>query len=151
MASTRPVRMPMALAMRRFCVTRASRDRARFFQDQRQQGDNQQAEHDDPDPVVGQQYAAIEFDRAAHPARVPHLLVGRAEDRAHELLQNQAEAPGRQQRFERATIEKTDDAAFDRDSERSRDQKGHRNGDRQRQVETGGNVVRKISCTTKVV
>ena len=47
------------------------------------------------------------------PARVLHLHVLGAEDRAHGLHQDQADAPGGQQRLQRAAVEPADDAALE--------------------------------------
>ena len=52
-------------------------------------------------------------------------LVG-AEDGAHRLLQDQREAPGGEQRLERAAVEEADDAALDRDADRAGDEEGER-------------------------
>ena len=45
-----------------------------------------------------------------HPRRVLDLHVLRAEDRAHRLDQDQADAPGREQRLERPAVEEADHA-----------------------------------------
>ena len=50
----------------------------------------------------------------------------RAEDAAHQLLQHQADAPGGQQGFERAAVEKADDAALQRRTHERSGHEGHR-------------------------
>ena len=111
-----------------------------FFHDHHQQPEHQQGKHDDPDPVVGQQHAALELDRAGHPRRVADLAIGGTEDRAHELLQHQTQSPGGKQGFQRPAVQKTDDAAFDGDPERAGHQESGGNGDEQRQVESGRRI-----------
>ncbi len=89
---------------------------------------------------------------AGHPGRVADLAVGRAEDGAHRLLEDQRYAPGGQQRFQRPAVEEADDAALDGDADGAGDEEGERQGDRQRPVERGpGSASRMTSWTTKVV
>src|SRR5690606_41000426 len=51
-------------------------------------------------------------------------LVGRPEDGADRLLDDQRQAPGGEQRLERAAIEPADDAAFDGDADERGDEEG---------------------------
>ena len=124
--------------MRRFCVTaRISRPSARVAQHGEQDGEHRQREADDPEPVIGDGDLP-ELERAAHPGGIADLAVGRAEDGAHRLLQDQRQAPGREQRFQRAAVEEADDAALDQDADRAGDQEGQRHRDQQRVVEQAG-------------
>ena len=63
---------------------------------------------------------------------VADLAVGRAEDGADRLLQDQRYAPGGEQRLERTAVEEADDAALDGDADRAGDEEGERDGDEQR-------------------
>ena len=124
--------------MRRFCVTaRISRPERRVAQHREQDGEHGQREAEDPEPVIGDGDLP-EFERAAHPGGIADLAVGGAEHGAHGLLQHQREAPGRQQRFQRAAIEKADDAAFDQDADGPGDEKRQRHRDQQRVIEQAG-------------
>ena len=97
------------------------RHRAHFQADPReaqhgeQSHEHQQREDDDPQPVIGDGDAA-EVEGAAHPGRIADVLVGRAEDRAHRLLQDQRQAPGGEQGFQRPAVEEADDGALDQDA-----------------------------------
>ena len=93
------------------------------------QCENHEREDDDCDPVICQHQSADGLIGPTHPARAGDLTVGRPEDRANQLLQDQAEAPGREQGLQRPAVEKPDDAVFDRDAERARDQESHGNRD----------------------
>ena len=55
----------------------------------------------------------ITLDAAREPARVLDRHVLGAEDRAHRLLQDEADAPGREQRLERPAVEEADHAALE--------------------------------------
>jgi hypothetical protein len=92
---------------------------------------------EDPEPVIGDGDLP-EFERAAHPGGIADLAVGRAEHGAHGLLQHQREAPGREQRFQRAAVEKADDAALDQHAEGAGDEERQRHRDQQRIVEQAG-------------
>src|SRR5260221_306118 len=81
-------------------------------------------EDDDPEPVERDRQRVPEVDLAGHPARARHLAVGRAEDRAHRLLQDHAEAPGHQQRLERSAVEEADQAALEQHAQRAGEQEG---------------------------
>ncbi len=52
------------------------------------------------------------------------LAVGRAEDGTHRLLQDQRDAPGGQQRFERPAIEVADDDALDDQADEAGEEEG---------------------------
>ena len=82
---------------------------------------------------VGQQLQA-----AAHPRRVLHAHVLRAEDRAHQLLQHQADAPGGQQGFERAAVQEADHPALQDRAHQRRCAEAHRNGRHQVPAEQRG-------------
>ena len=56
------------------------------------------------------------------------LHVVRAEGQAEELLEDQRDAPGGEQRFERAAVEEADDAALEDDA----DERGHDEAERER-------------------
>jgi hypothetical protein len=60
-----------------------------------------------------------DLERAAHPGRVADLAVGRAEDGTRRLLQDQRDAPGREQGVERTPIQPLDHRAFDQDADRA--------------------------------
>ena len=96
-----------------------------------------QREAQNPEPVVGDRDLS-EFERAAHPGGIADLAVGRAEHGAHRLLQHQRQAPGRQQRLQRAAVEKANDASLNQDTDRTGDDEGQRHGDEQRVVEQRG-------------
>ena len=137
-ASMRAVRMPIEAAIWRFCVTARISRPSRVKRSIASSADeHRQREHDDPHPVVGDGDAA-ELERAAHPRRIADLLVGRAERGAHRLLQDQRDAPGGEQRFQRAAVEEADDAALDQDADEARDQERERHRDEQRIVEQAG-------------
>ena len=55
-----------------------------------------------------------------------------AEDRAHRLLQDQRNAPGREQRFQRSAVEKADDEALDQHADEPGNDEGQRQRDRER-------------------
>ena len=76
-----------------------------------------------------------DFERAAHPRRIADLLVGRAERRAHRLLQDERQPPGGEQGFQRTAIKEADDALLDQDADESGKEKRERHGDEQRIVE----------------
>ena len=106
--------------MARFCVTaRISSPSRREAQHRQQRDKHREREADDPQPVIGDGDAA-EIEGAAHPGRVADLAVVRAEDGAHRLLQDQRQAPGGEQRFQRPAVEEADDAALDRDADGAR-------------------------------
>ena len=65
-------------------------------------------------------------------------LVGGTEDRSHALLNDQREAPGREQRFQRAAIEEADDPSFDRDASSRRDKERGRDRDQERPLHQTG-------------
>src|SRR6185437_8551072 len=96
------------------------------LQHEAEHAQHDETEHQNDQPVVGDERAADQLEPAGHPARVGDGFVRRAEDRADELLQDEADAPGRQQRLERPRIEETDDAALQGDAERAGHQKRHR-------------------------
>ena len=137
-ASTRPVRMPMAAAMRRFCVTaRICRPSGAADQHEEQRREDQQAEDDDPDAVVGDGEPA-EIERAAHPGGLPtSRLLGPKIVRTA-CCRMSADAPGGQQGFQRPAVEEADDAALDGDADRAGEQERRGNGDQQRQSKAPG-------------
>ena len=151
-ASTRPVRMPIDAAIARFCVTaRISSPRWVKRSSASSSDEDHQREDDDPEPVVGDGDVA-DLERAAHPGRIADVLVGRAEAGPHRLLQDQRNAPGREQRFERPAVEEADDAAFDQDADGAGDDEGERDGDRTANSRTAPGLWARInSWTTKVV
>ena len=61
-----------------------------------------------------------ELEGAGHEVRRADLAVGRPEGGAHRLLQDQADAPGGEQRLERPAVEEADDAALDGDADQRR-------------------------------
>ena len=134
-ASMRLVRMPIEAAIARFCVTaRISRPRRVKRRSAEQAHEDQQREDDDPEPVVGDGDVP-EIERAAHPGRVADVLVGGTEGGAHRLLQDQRQAPGREQRLQRPAVEEADDAALDQDADEAGNDECERNGDGKRIVE----------------
>ena len=60
-----------------------------------------------------------DLQRAQHPLRQFDADFARAEHRAIGLLQDQAQAPGREQRIERALVEMADQRPFDQHAERA--------------------------------
>ena len=102
----------------------------RVAQHRHQGGQHHGREHDDVQPVIGDGQAA-EHVGAAHPGRRRHLAVGRPEDRAHHLLENERQPPGREQRFQRAAIEEADQRPLDHHADAPDDQEGQRNGEHQ--------------------
>ncbi|KAI9877602.1 MAG: hypothetical protein M1823_007079, partial [Watsoniomyces obsoletus] len=75
-------------------------------------GKDGKREDDDPQPVIGDRQAA-KLERAGHPGRVADFAVGRPEQGADALLQDERDAPGGEQRFQRPAVEPADDAALD--------------------------------------
>ena len=114
-ASTHGVRMPIAAAMRRFCVTaRICRpERRALAARSSSSAEHDEREDDDPEPVPGDARARRARSAPRIQRGLPTSLVGRAEDRAHRLLQDQDDAPGGEQRLERPAVEEADDAALD--------------------------------------
>ncbi len=89
-----------------------------------EQGDeHDHGEDDDPQPVIGDGDAA-EVEGAAHPGRIADVLVGRAENRAHRLLQHQRQAPGGEQGLQRPAVQEADDGALDDDAGAAGDHEG---------------------------
>ena len=109
------------------------------LEQEQEPGEDREREEDDVEAVPGDGHLA-ELERARHPRRVADLAVGRAEDRAHRLLQDQADAPGGEQRLERPAVEVAHDAALDGDADAAGDEEGERGGDQQRPVEEAGGV-----------
>ena len=137
-ASTRAVRMPIDAAIARFCVTARISRPSRVKRSRPSRPDeHRHGENDDPEPPVGDVELA-DAERAAHPRRRADLAVGRAERGAHRLLQDQRQAPGRQQRFQRPAVEEADDALLDQDADHAGDHEGERHRDQQRIVEQAG-------------
>ncbi len=126
--------------MSRFCVTaRICRPNGVRRISQTTSAEHGEGEDDDVEPVVGDDEAADRLETAGHPIGIGDLLVRRAEHRAHRLLQDQADAPGREQGFKRAAVEKADDAALERDA----DQAGNAKGDGQRNQNIGAEKSRR--------
>ena len=124
--SMRAVEMPIDAAMRRFWVTaRICRPKDVARSTSCSADEDERREHDDPEPVGGDRQAA-DLERARHERRIADQAVVGAEHGAHQLLQDQRHAPGREQRFERAGVEKADHQTFDRDADRARNDKGER-------------------------
>ena len=99
-----------------------------------QADEDRHREDDDPEPPVGDVDLA-DAERAAHPRRRADLAVGRAERGAHRLLQDQRQAPGRQQGFQRPAVEEADDALLDQDADQAGHHEGKRHRDQERIVE----------------
>ncbi len=79
---------------------------------QRHADQHQRGEGEDRDAVVRQRQVGQHLHAARQPGRVLDADVLRAEQRAHRLHQDQADAPGRQQRLERPAVEPADHGAF---------------------------------------
>ena len=125
----------MADAMARFWVTARISSPSRVKRSMAEQSEeHREGEADDPQPVIGDGEMA-DLEGAAHPGRRRHLAVGRAEDGAHRLLDDERQAPGGEQGFERPAVEEADDAALDEDADQAGDDEGQRHGDDQRLVE----------------
>ena len=90
--------------------------------------EHDQREHDDVEPVIGERKDRVDLQRAAHPFRGDHAAVERRENHPHRLLQNQADAEGGEQGFQRPSVEETNHAALDDDA----DDGGHQEGGGQR-------------------
>ena len=114
---------------------------ARVAHRQQQAEEDGKREQDDDDAVEGQRNLA-DLERARHPGRRADFAIGRTEDRADGLLQDERQAPGGEQRFERPAIEEADDAALDADADHAGQSKGERQRDEQRIVEKA----RRRSC-----
>ncbi len=104
------------------------------FQYRKKREEDSKRKHDDPQAVPGDGHAT-QFESARHPCWIANLAVCRPEHGSHRLLQDQGNAPGRQQCFKRATIEKPDDAAFDHQTDQRRKEEGQWQGDGKRPVE----------------
>ena len=81
--------------------------------------DDEAGEADDEDAVVGEKHIVNDV-AAAQPTGGTDLDIGGAEDMAENLLQDEADAPGREQRFEGAPVEKANDAAFEDEADETR-------------------------------
>ncbi len=99
-----------------------------FVEQQPGQGQHQQHEDDHRDAVVRQDEVGQHRPAAGEPAWVSHLQVLRPKQQAHQLDQHQADAPGRQQGLQRATIEMANDQPLQRHPHRGGNEKGHRQG-----------------------
>ena len=75
---------------------------ARAREQQPDQHEHGTRKADDDDPAPGQYNTRDRFDAARHPRRIFDGNVLRTENRAHGLHQDQADTPGREQRFKRA-------------------------------------------------
>ena len=84
-------------------------------------------EDDDIEPVVGDRERLVQLERAAHPGGRQNRSVQRGKDRAHELLQDEADAKRREQRLEGPPVEKTNDGALDQDAHQRRNDECRRN------------------------
>jgi hypothetical protein len=112
--SIQGVRMPMAAAMRRFWVTaRICQPEGRGAQHEEQRREDAEGEDDDPEPAISDADIADQSNAAAHVRRRADLAVVRAEIGAHRLLQDEADAPGGEQRFQRPSIEPADHGSLD--------------------------------------
>ena len=69
---------------------------ARARQEQPHQENHEGSEKNDDDAIVRQHHVAAEIETARHPRRIGDLDVLGAEQHAHKLNQDQADAPGRQ-------------------------------------------------------
>ena len=78
------------------------------------------------------------LDAARHQRGILDLHVLRAEERAHGLDQHQADAPGREQRFERPAVEPADHRALEHHADQPRNHEGGRDGAQQVPVESAG-------------
>ena len=94
----------------------------------------------DDQTVVRQGQITQNLHPTTHPGRVFHTDVLRTEKAAHQLLQHEADTPGGQQCLKRATIQKTDDTAFQGRPHQGRCHEGHRHRGHQIPVEIGGQV-----------
>ena len=131
---TRSVRTPMHAAIWRFCMTaRMSKPSGVFVRSRwvpKMIGTAKAmtksaipAEDDVEDGPVTAESQAGRID----------LHVVRAEGEAEELLQNERDAPGGEERFQRAAVKEADDAALQGDA----DQRRHDEAKRQRDEEVG--------------
>ena len=96
----------------------------RFGEQQPRQQDDDGCETDDEDPVVAE-HDVGDGDIADQPRGRIHIDVGRAEKETEELLEHERNAPCREQRFKRAIVEETDDAALQHEA----DQRGREERD----------------------
>ncbi len=117
------------------------------IEDQRDRAQHDEAEQDDVEPVPGDGEAADRVEAAGHPTGVGDRSVRRAEDRAHRLLQDEPDAPGRQQGFERPAVQETDHRALEDDPDRAGDEKPHRDRD----DEIGAEPVRRQECAKELL
>ena len=79
----------------------------RTLQDEPHQGHDQSGESDDDEPAIRQNDVGEELPAAREPGGVRDRDVLRAEQQADRLNQEQADAPGGEQRFERAVRTRT--------------------------------------------
>ena len=70
-------------------------------------------------PLIGISIESVTCQRAHQPVRQFDADLARAEHRAVGLLQDQAQAPGREQRVERALVEMAYQRPFDQHAERA--------------------------------
>ncbi len=104
-------------------------------EDQVEQGEDQQAETDDHQAVQGQGQDFVDLPGTGHPGRGLHRAVEGREDRPHQLLQDEADAEGRQQGLQGAAIEKTDHPALDEDAHQAGDDEGRGDGEEEREAD----------------
>ena len=107
----------------------------RVADDRHDRGQHGEREQDDPDAVVGERDSARELQGAAHPFRVADFPVGRPEDRADRLAEDEAHTPGGQQGFQRPPVEPADDGPLQPRAERRGGEEGRRRRDGERQAE----------------
>ncbi len=126
--------------MRRFWVTaRVFSPNDVFTQYEQQAEEDGKREDDDPEAPPGDRQSE-KVEGAAHEGRGTDLAVGRPEDRAHPLLQGEADAECGEQGFQRAPVEEADDEPLDQDADQSRHEEGAGDADGQRPREQGGRL-----------
>src|SRR5690606_2221386 len=106
--------------------------------DQQQGDEHRQAEQQYVQAGPGDRQHRVDGQGAADPFRRADRPGQRAEQGAHRLPQDQADAEGGQQGFQRSAVEKTYDAALDGDAHQPGDQEGRGDGDQQAPLDEVG-------------
>lgn len=98
-------------------------------QDEPGKAQHQQDERQYRQPVPRQDQVRQDLHAAGEPGRVCHLHVLRAKQHPHQLDKHQADPPGGEQRFQRPTIQMTNNGALQRHADPGGHQKRHRQRD----------------------
>ena len=116
-ASTHSLRMPIALG--HGAVLRDGPDletHSRVLQHDEKRREDKHGEDHDVEAVVSDREGLVQLERAAHPGGRLDRAVERGKNRAHQLLQDEADPERREQRFQGPPVEKANDGALDQDA-----------------------------------